>query len=44
VDDNSGTPCSKATSSFEATVNEKPVSIIKVHEGKIEKKGEKKKR
>ncbi|MBP7216230.1 MAG: PKD domain-containing protein [Candidatus Omnitrophica bacterium] len=30
VDDNSGTPCSSSTSSFEARVNESPVSIIKV--------------
>ncbi|MFH1199347.1 MAG: PKD domain-containing protein [Candidatus Omnitrophota bacterium] len=30
VDDNSGTVCSSATSSFTATVHEKPVSIIKV--------------
>ncbi len=44
VDDNSGTPCSSSTSSFEATVNERPVSIIKVREGKTEKKSEKKKR
>jgi len=30
VDDNSGTSCSTASSSFEATVNERPVSVIKV--------------
>jgi PKD repeat protein len=33
VDDNSGTPCSVAFSSFETTVNEHPVSIMKVREG-----------
>jgi PKD repeat protein len=30
VNDNAGTPCSAAASSFKATVNESPVSIIKI--------------
>jgi len=30
VDDNSGTSCSSANSSFEARVNEKPISVIKI--------------
>jgi len=30
VDDNSNTPCSRDSSSFEATVNDNPVSVIKV--------------
>ena len=30
VDDNSGTSCSTATDSFEATVNESPIPVIEV--------------